>query len=113
MNVGIRTDVLDNCLKSEGMIMAIRSLSPEVLICDEVGTIKDVEALQMAFNSGVNIIVTLHGSNIEDLLCRKVFEELITNNILERVIILGNSKGVGTIEGVFSLSKGGAKICLR
>lgn len=113
MNVGIRTDVLDNCLKSEGMIMAIRSLSPEVLICDEVGTIKDVEALQMAFNSGVNIIVTLHGSNIEDLLCRKVFEELITNNILERVIILGNSKGVGTIEGVFSLSKGGEKICLR
>jgi len=113
MKVGIRTDVLDNCLKSEGMIMAIRSLSPEVLICDEIGTIKDVEALQMAFNSGVKIIVTLHGSNINDLLCRKVFEELITNNILERVIILGNSKGVGTIESVFELSKGGEKTCLR
>ncbi|WP_304681167.1 stage III sporulation protein AA, partial [uncultured Clostridium sp.] len=34
MNVGIRTDILDNCLKKSGMIMAIRSLSPEVLICD-------------------------------------------------------------------------------
>jgi len=113
MKVGIRTDVLDNCLKCEGMIMAIRSLSPEVLICDEIGTIKDVEALQMAFNSGVNIIVTLHGSNIKDLLYRKVFEELIANNVLERVIILGNSKGVGTIEGVFSLLKGGEKICLK
>ena len=67
----------------------------------------------MAFNSGVNIIVTLHGATIEDLLCRRVFEELITNNILERVIILSNSKGIGTIEGVFSLSKGGEKICLR
>lgn len=30
MNLGIRTDILDNCLKKEGMIMAIRSLSPEV-----------------------------------------------------------------------------------
>ena len=27
MNVGIRTDVLDNCLKGEGMMMAIRTLS--------------------------------------------------------------------------------------
>ena len=50
MNVGIRTDILDNCLKKSGMIMAIRSLSPEVLICDEIGTKGDLEALNMAFN---------------------------------------------------------------
>ena len=55
MNVGIRTDILDNCLKKSGMIMAIRSLSPEVLICDEIGTEGDLEALNMAFNSGVKL----------------------------------------------------------
>ena len=50
MRVGIRTDVLDNCLKSEGLIMAIRSLSPEIIILsDEIGTLKDIEALIMAF----------------------------------------------------------------
>jgi stage III sporulation protein AA len=112
MKVGIRTDVLDNCLKSEGMIMAIRSLSPEVLICDEIGTLKDIESLHMAFNSGVNIIVTLHGYSIDDLFNRRVFETIISNNILERVIVLGNSKGVGTIEGVYSIEKGGGKKCL-
>lgn len=112
MDVGIRTDVLDNCLKSEGMIMAIRSLSPEVLICDEIGMTEDIEALLMAFNSGVNIIVTLHGKSIEDLYNRKVFEDIISNNILKRVIILGNSRGVGTIENVYSL-EGGIKKCLR
>lgn len=112
MDVGIRTDVLDNCLKSEGMIMAIRSLSPEVIVCDEIGTIKDVEALYMAFNSGVNIIVTIHGDSIEDLYNRKVFTEIINNNILKRVVILGTSKGVGTIEKVYSL-EGGIKKCLK
>lgn len=112
MDVGIRTDVLDNCLKSEGMIMAIRSLSPEVIVCDEIGTIKDVEALSMAFNSGVNIIVTIHGESIEDLYNRKVFSEIINNNILSRVVILGTSKGVGTIEKVYSL-EGGVKECLK
>ncbi|MBD7910022.1 MULTISPECIES: stage III sporulation protein AA [Clostridium] len=113
MKVGIRTDVLDNCLKSEGMIMAIRSLSPEVLICDEIGTSRDIESLHMAFNSGVNIIVTLHGYSIEDIYNRKVFETIISNNILERVVVLGNSKGVGTIEKIYSIENGGEKKCLR
>lgn len=112
MNVGIRTDVLDNCLKSAGMSMAIRSLSPEVIICDEIGTIKDMEALFMAFNCGVNIIVTIHGDNIKDLYNRKVFSEVINNNILKRVIILGRSRGVGTIENIYSL-EGGTRKCLK
>lgn len=111
-DLGIRTDVLDNCLKREGLIMAIRSLSPEVLICDEIGTKGDIEALMMAFNSGVNIITTIHGFTIEDLYKRKVFCDLLDNEIIERAIILSNKHGVGTIENVHSL-KGGENICLN
>lgn len=111
-DLGIRTDVLDNCLKREGLIMAIRSLSPEVLICDEIGTKGDIDALMMAFNSGVNIITTIHGFSIEDLYKRKVFGDLLNNEILERAIILSNKNGVGTIEKVFRL-KGDEKICLN
>jgi stage III sporulation protein AA len=111
-DLGIRTDVLDNCLKKEGLIMAIRSLSPEVLICDEIGTKGDIESLIMAFNSGVNIITTIHGFTIEDLYKRKVFNDLLDNEILERAIILSNRNGVGTIENVYSL-KGGENMCLN
>jgi stage III sporulation protein AA len=111
-DLGIRTDVLDNCLKREGLIMAIRSLSPEVLICDEIGTKGDIEALMMAFNSGVNIITTIHGFTIEDLYKRKVFCGLLDNEIIERAIILSNKHGIGTIENVHSL-KGGENICLN
>jgi len=111
-DLGMRTDILDNCLKREGLIMAIRSLSPEVLICDEIGTKGDIEALMMAFNSGVNIITTIHGFTVEDLYKRKVFCDLLDNEILERAIILSNRKGIGTIENVFSL-KGGESICLN
>lgn len=111
-DLGIRTDVLDNCLKREGLIMAIRSLSPEVLICDEIGTKGDIEALIMAFNSGVNIITTIHGFTVEDLYNRKVLGDLLDNKILERAIILSNRNGVGTIEKVYSL-KGGDNMCLN
>lgn len=111
-DLGIRTDVLDNCLKREGLIMAIRSLSPEVLICDEIGTKGDIDALMMAFNSGVNIITTIHGFSVDDLYKRKVFGDLLNNEILERAIILSNNNGVGTVEKVFGL-KGDEKICLK
>lgn len=111
MNVGIRTDVLDNCLKNTGMIMAIRSLSPDVLICDEIGTLGEVEALNMAFNSGVNIVVTVHGFDIEDIYSRKVFKELIDESIIERVVILSSRKGAGTIEKVYKIERGEIK-CL-
>lgn len=113
MNVGIRTDILDNCLKKSGMIMAIRSLSPEVLICDEIGTEGDLEALNMAFNSGVNIIVTVHGYDINDIYNRKVFKELIDNCVLERVILLSNRRGAGTIEKVYKVSREKGLQCLE
>ena len=113
MNVGIRTDVLDNIPKAIGMIMAIRSLSPEVLICDEIGTDSDLEALNMAFNSGVNIIVTVHGYDIDDIYNRRIFKELIDNCILERVILLSNKKGVGTIEKIYKVNRGKGLECLE
>lgn len=112
MNLGIRTDILDNCLKREGLIMSVRSLSPEVLICDEIGTKGDIEALIMAFNSGVNIITTIHGFTIEDLYKRKVFHDLLDNGIIERIITLSTTNGVGTIDKVYAL-KGGERVCLN
>lgn len=113
MNVGIRTDILDNCLKKSGMIMAIRSLSPEVLICDEIGTRGDLEALNMAFNSGVNVIVTVHGYDITDVYGRAVFKDLIDNCILERIILLSSRKGAGTIEKVYKVSRERGLQCLE
>lgn len=113
LDVGIRSDILDNCLKKEGMIMAIRSLSPDILICDEIGTDGDVEALHMAFNSGVNIIVTIHGYSIDDVYKRKVFKDLLENSILDRIVVLSNRKGAGTIEQIYSIGMEGEFKCLR
>lgn len=113
MNLGIRTDVLDNCLKKEGMLMAIRSLSPDVLICDEIGTKDDIEALNTAFNSGVNIVVTVHGSNLSDIKKRKVFDDFLLSGVIERIIVLSNRLGVGTIENIYSIKRDGEVVCLK
>ncbi|MCY6354067.1 stage III sporulation protein AA [Clostridium sp. ZS2-4] len=105
MNVGIRTDVLDSCLKSMGIMMAIRSMSPDVIICDEIGTCKDMESILAAMNSGVNLITTIHGFGVEDLYKRSVFKEILDNNVFQRAIILSASKEVGKIEYIYDFSK--------
>ena len=113
LDIGIRTDILDNCFKKDGMIMAIRSLSPEIIICDEIGTYGEIEALNMAFNSGVNIIVTIHGYSIDDVYKRTVFKELLENSILDRIIVLSSRKGPGTIENIYSIEESGDVKCLK
>lgn len=101
LNLGIRTDVLDSCPKSEGIIMAIRSMAPEVIICDEIGTSRDIESLIAAMNSGVKVITTIHGYDISDLYNRPVFKELINNKVFKRAIVMSHKKGPGTIEYIY------------
>lgn len=100
LDVGVRTDVLDGCPKAEGMLMLIRAMGPKVLATDEIGKMEDIEALQEVINAGVKVIATIHGENLTDLMKRPAFKFLLEQKIFEVFIILGKSRGVGTIEGI-------------
>lgn len=101
-NVGIRTDVLDACPKAEGMIMLIRSMSPQVIVADEIGRIEDVAAIGEAVQAGVKLIVSVHGSDIEQLRRRPSINKLLQEQLFERYVVLGCSHGVGTVEGIYN-----------
>lgn len=105
MEVGLRTDILDACPKSQGIMMAIRSMSPDAIICDEIGTYSDMESILAALNSGVSIITSIHGKGIEDLFERVVYREIIDNKVFERAIVLSSEKGAGTIKCIYDLPK--------
>lgn len=113
MDLGIRTDILDNCPKKDGMIMAIRSLSPEVLICDEIGNVEDIKALKTAFNSGVSIVVTVHGDDYEEVKRRCEFKELFDSKIIKNIVVLGNKKNIGDEVKIYSLDCEEGLACLR
>lgn len=105
LDVGYRTDVMDNCPKSEGIIMAIRSMSPDIIVCDEIGTYKDMESILCALNSGVNLITTIHGFGIEDLYKRPVFKDIVENNVFKRAVVLSSRDGVGTLEYIYDFNR--------
>ncbi len=68
LDIGLNTDALCGCEKSEGIMLAIRSLSPEIIICDEIGN--DEAALEQAMFCGVKMIASAHAASLCELKSR-------------------------------------------
>lgn len=99
-DVGVRTDVLDACPKAEGMMMLLRSMSPQVIATDEIGRMEDVAALEEVLNAGVKILTTVHGSSLEELHRRPALSKLLKLQVIQRFVLLSRSSGVGTVEKI-------------
>lgn len=69
-DLGPRVDVLDNCPKEQGMRMLLRSMSPEVIAVDELGTEGDFEAVAESAKCGVAVIGTVHAGTTEEVIER-------------------------------------------
>lgn len=103
---GIRTDVLDACPKAEGMIMLIRSMSPDVVITDEIGKEEDALAIREVMCAGVSLVATAHGGSLEEVARRPALKCLFEGDMFERAVILSQANGPGTIKAVLDARTG-------
>lgn len=103
-DVGIRTDILDNVPKSIGMQMIIRSMAPKVIVADEIGNAKDVEAINYAVCCGIKGIFTAHGNSLKDVQLNPAISKLIEMRIFEKLIFL-DKEIKGEIDKVYTLNK--------
>ena len=87
-DIGIRTDVIENVSKEKGILMLLRSMAPEVIACDEIGSKEDVQAIEKLTISGVKGIFTMHGRTIEDVKNNHEVNKLLEKNILEKIIFI-------------------------
>ena len=97
-NLGLHTDILDSCPKTEGMLMALRTMSPQIIAVDEIGTLADARAIENITNSGVKIICTLHGKNLADIKSREFIKSMVNEKIFERYIFL---QEIGKISNIY------------
>ncbi|WP_127533851.1 stage III sporulation protein AA [Paenibacillus kobensis] len=91
-DVGPRTDVMDACPKAEGMMMMIRSMSPEVLVVDEIGRDEDVEAIREAVRAGVAVVATAHAGGWQEAAARPAIRRLLQDNAFARGVVLKRSE---------------------
>lgn len=97
-DLGDTTAVMDNCPKDKAMLMLLRSMSPEVIITDEIGTERDAAAVMNIINSGVCVMASVHGSGAEQIRRKKNFREIF--ELFEVIVTLSKRNGTGTVEEV-------------
>lgn len=100
-DMGMRTDVLDGCPKAEGMLMLIRSMSPQVIAIDEIGGPEEVEIMKYAMHCGVKILATVHGESMEEIRHKPLFTQLIQEHCFKRYVVLQNGNHVGEVAGIY------------
>lgn len=94
-------DVISGVSRAQGMGMAVRTLCPEVIVTDEIGSECDLAAVAHAGNCGVAVIASAHAKNFEGLKRKAGF-----NNVAEMfgvLVELSEKNGKGTIENIFTL----------
>lgn len=87
-DIGTRTDVIDNISKSKGIKILIRTMAPDIIACDEIGSEEDIQAIQEAMISGVKGIFTMHGRTLEDINNNKSIKKLIDEKVIEKIIFI-------------------------
>lgn len=63
-DLGLGCDILSGVPKAEGMLFMLRSMSPDVIITDEIGAKEDFYALAEIKKRGVSVITSLHGKDV-------------------------------------------------
>lgn len=96
-DIGLRTDVMDNVTKSLGMKIAVRTMAPQVIVADEIGTDGDLEAINYGICSGVKGIFTAHGSDISELRQNETLNKLYEEKLFKRIIFLENRGKMGKV----------------
>ena len=102
-SLGACTDVFDGIPKAEGIAAAVRVMSPDILVCDELGGEAETSALLTSMHSGVRLIATAHTDSIRGLYARPQIRRLIEARVFETAVLLGTGAKIGQAAAVSTL----------
>lgn len=94
-------DILDGYPKAQGMLQAIKSLSPEIIVCDEIGNLEEAHAIKQCLNAGAKVIASMHAESIEELFNRDIFKVFLKSKTFDEIVLL--NKEVGKILGIYKV----------
>lgn len=104
-DLGVLCDVLDGYPKPYGMMIALRTLAPQVLVCDEIGSEDEVEKMLEAMNAGVPFLATAHARDEEELFNRPQIKRLKEAGAISKVVFLKGAKSPGRIRKVITVNE--------
>ena len=76
---GVNLDILRSYRKEEAIERATRALSPQLIICDELGNEGECESLLKSINNGVRFLVSVHCADKQEFLHRRLCRRLVSS----------------------------------
>ena len=89
--LGPNTDVLLGFPKGKGISMAVRTLSPDVIICDEIGTPEEAIEVLNGVNSGTKFALSIHAEDVVELKNKRVFKDFFELNVIDKILFLSDA----------------------
>ena len=99
-DLGPSCDVLSGFPKAKAIEMAVRTLSPDVIVCDEIGDTNETKAILEGLNSGIRFIVSIHSKDFFELKNKPQFKQLYESSEFDFVFIIHNQNNERKLETV-------------
>lgn len=93
LSVGYNTDVLTGYSKAKGIEIAIRSLSPNVIVCDEIANELEIEQIAFGFSCGVDFFLSVHGNKTDS----KMINSLMLLGNFSHILLFDNNSFIPKI----------------
>ncbi|MFR6750367.1 MAG: ATPase, T2SS/T4P/T4SS family [Faecalibacterium sp.] len=93
-------DILSGVPKGQAVQMALRTLSPQVILLDELGGMDELYALEQGLFSGVEFIATLHAASWEEAARRPQVQYLQKCGALHAAVLLKGRTAPGQLKEV-------------
>lgn len=100
-DVGMRTDVLDACPKVTGMMMLLRSMAPQVVAVDELGSEADIRAMCQVMQCGSRMIATIHGDSLQEIRGKDFLKDVMNRQLFGRYILLEKVSGKCRVKTIY------------
>ena len=91
--LGPCTDILFGIPKEQALRRAIRTLSPQVILCDEIADGREAAAIREGFYCGVKFAVTVHCGSRQEMGGNVILRELMRTGAFSHIHLLGLPAG--------------------
>ena len=86
----LNCDFITGLNKAQAIQQAVRALNPDIIVCDEIGSIKESNEILDSMHSGVRFICTVHSDNISDLRFKPGINLLLESKVFDKIALLSH-----------------------
>lgn len=101
-DMGINSDIITSYPKADGIMIGLRSFSPDIIVCDEIATEEEACAIEAGLNSGVHFVLSIHARDERELKIKPILKRLLMTGAFSKVILLSGSDVCKT-EKIFTM----------